>query len=37
MAMRIIRSEEYLTGWTDEFDAALMCPTTSSIFRSFTI
>ena len=36
MAMRIIRSEEYL--WVDRrFDAALMCPTTSSIFRSFTI
>ncbi len=34
--MRIIRSEEYL--WVDRrSDAALMCPTISSIFRSFTI
>ena len=36
MAMRIIRSEEYLRV-DRQFDAALMCPTTSSIFRSFTI
>ena len=36
MAMRIIRSEEYL--WVDRrFDAELMCPTISSIFPSFTI
>jgi hypothetical protein len=36
MAMRTIRSEEYLSA-DRRFDAALMCPTMSSIFRFFTI